>query len=91
MTPGLMAPPYTRCAPNQTTRVSPMFRHICMNGPGTAITVLARMSARVMESLAARKRRFSYSVLESAFTTRMPVMSSRIVRTTPSSRSCTRR
>ena len=28
-----------------------MFRHICMNGPGTAITVLARMSACVMESV----------------------------------------
>ena len=54
------------------------------------MTVLASTSARVIASFTPAKRRFSYSVLDSAFTTRMPVMSSRIVRTTSSRRSCTR-
>ena len=56
-----------------------------------AMMVLALMSARVMASLLLSKRRFSYSVLDSAFTTRMPEMSSRITRTTSSRRSCTLR
>ena len=56
-----------------------------------AMMMLALMSARVMASLAPPKQAFSYSVLDRAFTTRMPVMSSRMIRTTSSSRSCTLR
>ena len=44
---------------------------------------------RYISSLASSKRRFSYSFLDSAFTTRMPVMFSRMMRTTLSSFSWT--
>ena len=47
------------------------------------------MSLSVMSWLARAKRRFSYSVLDRAFTTRMPVIFSRMTRTTTSSRCCT--
>ena len=60
-----------------------------MKGPGTAITVPASTSVSVMSRLAASKRRFSYSVLDRAFTTRMPVMFSRMIRTRASSFVCT--
>ena len=91
ITPGLICPLSTLAAPSHTTSVSPMLRHICISGPGMAMMVLALMSARVMASLLRPKRRFSYSILDSAFTTRMPEMSSRITRTTSSRRSCTLR
>ncbi len=60
-----------------------------MKGEGMAITVPAAMSLSAIASLARAKRRFSYSVLDRAFTTRMPVMFSRMTRTTPSSFCCT--
>ena len=85
MTPGSRVPPFTRRAPISTTRVRPMFRQNCMKGPGMAMTVLARMSVSVISPLAPAKRRISYSVLERAFTTRMPVMFSRMIRTRVSS------
>ena len=73
-----------------TTRASPPLRHSCISGEGIAITVPAAISLSVMSWLAWAKRRFSCSVLDKAFTTRMPVMFSRMTRTTTSSRRCTR-
>ena len=50
----------------------------------------ARMSRCAVSSEAAAKRRRSCSSRESAFTTRMPVMFSRMTRTTSSMPRCTR-
>ena len=89
ITPGFMSPSFTRLAPRITTRARPMFRQSCMKGPGMAMTVAAAMSRSAISSLARAKRRFSKSDLLRAFTTRIPVIFSRMMRTTASSFSWT--
>ena len=88
--PGSVTPLLTRRAPMTTTSVSPTFRKKVMMGPGKDMMMLAFSSSWVSCSLETANRVVSCASLDRAFTTRMPVMFSRMMRTTPSRLRCTR-